>query len=155
MQSFFAIVDLFILWRACWFQNELFWQKVRVSDTKVTVRVYVPLVREIIKFQESIYDHALAQQPLLRGSWKIYHFGRSYLGRHPVIFSLSDLCPSVEKKIFTEIHPILHFFYPKIISLGVWGGGHKIHYFLSPYYTYATCVKLMYFLKNPLVYLQE
>ena len=60
-----------------------------------------------------LYDHALAQEPLLWGH-EIYNFGSNFFGHHHYILSLSDLCLGVKKKIFKEI---MHFHYMTYMAM--------------------------------------
>ena len=49
------------------------------------------------------YNHALAQEPCLRGH-EIYNFGRPFLSHHYYILGLSDLRLEVDqRKIFDQI----------------------------------------------------
>ena len=77
---------------------------------------------------------------------EIYNFDRFFLCHHYYIFSLSDPCPWVEKKIFREIHPRIIFH---------WGGGHEIYNLLSLHPTHATLQKMRfhYYWNWPPVYL--
>ena len=52
-----------------------------------------------------------------------------------LLYSLSNICLGVEKKIFKEIHQF-YTFYPQISSS--WGEGHQFHNLLSPYPRDAT-----------------
>ena len=76
-----------------------------------------------------LYDHALAQEPLPPGSWKL-----QFLGHHYYTLSLSDLCLGVEKKIFKEI---MHFYYMTYMAIpqhkNHCPGGHEIYNFGRPF----------------------
>ena len=67
---------------------------------------------------------------------KDQNFGRPFLSHYYYIhvFNLSDSCPGVEMKIFSEIHQI----YTNLSPLGV--GDHEISSFSSPYPTDAAYI---------------
>ena len=70
--------------------------------------LYIDRIEENAFSQYDFYSHALAQEPLLRGS---YNFGKPLLDHHYVLLELSDLCQGVKKKIFKEMMPFQYMTY--------------------------------------------
>ena len=94
---------------------------------------------------------------LCLGGHEIFNFGRSTLGYHNYILSLSNLCLGVEKKIFKEI---MHFYIMTYINIYIYlhknpcAGGHEIYNFGRPSLSYLVCLIYAWedFLRNTSIF---
>ena len=105
---------------------------------------------EIMHFHYMTYGHALAQEPLPKGSWNL-QFWLIILIPSSLLLCTTQFfnrCPGVERKrkICIEIHQF-YMFTPKFSPLGMRGA--EIYKFSSPYSTNAILVKI------GLVYLEK
>ena len=60
------------------------------------------IFKEIVYFHYITYMATLYRKNPCPGGHESYNFGRPFLGHHHYIYSLSDLCLGVKKKIFTQ-----------------------------------------------------
>ena len=83
----------------------------RVSDTQLTVKACVPLVKEKMHFHYMTY--LATPKPCLKDD-EIYNMLRPFLGHHYNTISLSEPCPGVERKIKKKRNTLIVHLLPQI-----------------------------------------